>query len=282
MKNVTKGTDTINRFAQWKSKFVKVKDKSPRVHGKNWQENPKESSYAIRWISNNYNVGLVTGKASSNLILLDVDGYYENGEFRGKGLKEFLWRYSDIQGTPVVVREGADKGKLVIRMIDQPPRKKVKMTPSSRPYFEILSRGNMGVIAGQHPSGVPYKLLNAHHEPADLSLDQLDKIVQDWAEGNNINSKTTINFEMPAAQVKESEKKRLENLLRRIVDKTNASLDGDGQFVGHCPAHPDYEKSLRFTFDKDRILLICYAGCKFDEITKALGMKQGWLFAHDD
>ncbi|MFV8823543.1 hypothetical protein ACNKW1_02320 [Thauera sp. WH-2] len=46
-----------------------------------------------------------------------------------------------------------------------------------------------------------------------------------------------------------------------------------------CPAHDDRTPSLDITDAGDRVLLICRAGCTFDEIRAALGMQAHEFFA---
>jgi hypothetical protein len=47
-----------------------------------------------------------------------------------------------------------------------------------------------------------------------------------------------------------------------------------------CPAHPDRNKSLSYSFgqDDDRVLIHCHAGCTVDAVLAALGLSQSDLF----
>ena len=46
-----------------------------------------------------------------------------------------------------------------------------------------------------------------------------------------------------------------------------------------CPAHDDRSPSLDITDAGDRVLLICRAGCAFDEVRAALGMQAHEFYA---
>ena len=57
------------------------------------------------------------------------------------------------------------------------------------------------------------------------------------------------------------------------VKHTNNSI------VALCPSHNDKSPSLTASFNSDKILVKCQAGCTFKEIVSALGMKQSQFFA---
>jgi hypothetical protein len=68
---------------------------------------------------------------------------------------------------------------------------------------------------------------------------------------------------------------RLTSALRR--------LDGiivldDYRATACCPAHPDSRPSLSITEIEDRILLHCFAGCRIEDIVRALGLRMSDLF----
>lgn len=52
-----------------------------------------------------------------------------------------------------------------------------------------------------------------------------------------------------------------------------------GVYKACCPAHDDRTPSLEIKDADDRALLICRAGCSFDEIRAALGMDAHEFFA---
>ena len=66
------------------------------------------------------------------------------------------------------------------------------------------------------------------------------------------------------------ENQNLESTWQNILLKTMATQKGTG-WMGKCPAHNDGKASLSLARGEDgRILMKCFAGCEFAEITKAL------------
>ena len=49
-----------------------------------------------------------------------------------------------------------------------------------------------------------------------------------------------------------------------------------------CPAHDDKSPSLTASFEKDKILFKCQAGCSFESVVSALGMKESQFFAQEE
>ena len=49
-----------------------------------------------------------------------------------------------------------------------------------------------------------------------------------------------------------------------------------------CPAHEDKSPSLTASFEKDKILFKCQAGCSFESVVSALGMKESQFFAQEE
>jgi len=66
----------------------------------------------------------------------------------------------------------------------------------------------------------------------------------------------------------------VENLIQRLSAKSSGN-----RWVAKCPAHEDKTPSLSITEGSDgRALLKCFAGCEFDAILSALGMRAADLF----
>lgn len=64
---------------------------------------------------------------------------------------------------------------------------------------------------------------------------------------------------------------RVEDLLPRL---NKVECDGDGKWKACCPAHDDHNPSMSVKVaDGGKILLKCHAGCSFDSIVSALGIK---------
>lgn len=60
-------------------------------------------------------------------------------------------------------------------------------------------------------------------------------------------------------------------------------LDGvrrvrDGEYIARCPSHDDRRPSLSVKDGGDRVLVICRAGCTFDDIRSSLGMQAHEFF----
>jgi 5S rRNA maturation endonuclease (ribonuclease M5) len=64
-----------------------------------------------------------------------------------------------------------------------------------------------------------------------------------------------------------------------LAAKTGNEPKASGEgFICRCPAHDDQTASLSFRDDRDGLLLHCHAGCTFEAITAALGIKPAELF----
>lgn len=71
------------------------------------------------------------------------------------------------------------------------------------------------------------------------------------------------------------------------LDEILTRLDGvkkvGSQFIARCPAHADRRASLSVDEGDDgRVLIFCHAGCRIDEIVRAIGIKMTDLFPRDD
>lgn len=64
----------------------------------------------------------------------------------------------------------------------------------------------------------------------------------------------------------------LANALRGMGKKVQKYGDG---FIAQCPAHDDGRPSLKIDSDGDKLLAHCFAGCTFQEIVDAAGIKGG-------
>lgn len=269
----TRGSKTVELLYEYGARFVKVRGKSPGLNGSGWQNNPSGKEEAIAWLEDGLSVGMITGDSSQGLILLDVDGYYEDGKFKGKGLQEFLWTFPDFYETPIIVREGGDKGKLVIRPSELPPRRKVRMKKGQKPYFEILSFGNMGVVAGPHPTGVPYEMGNAQFPPTKVTLNRLVDVFNKWT-GKELSRSSgridELRGSLDEELIGKEEKERLFRIFKYIVGVTNARPGSEGNYLGYCPAHPDERDSFSVGTSRDKVFVYCFAGCSYHDILDAL------------
>lgn len=73
-----------------------------------------------------------------------------------------------------------------------------------------------------------------------------------------------------------SSEESLPEVLSDVLEKVRAKRTKTG-WQGFCPAHDDRHPSLSIAYKEDKILLYCFAGCSFDDIIQALGIKAGSL-----
>jgi len=66
-----------------------------------------------------------------------------------------------------------------------------------------------------------------------------------------------------------------EYILRRFK---KVKSKGDGKYQACCPAHDDSTESLSLTFNDDRVLVNCFAGCEFQSVLAAAGLEAKDLF----
>lgn len=152
-------------------RFCKVKAKDKRPLEKAWQKKPYTLDQVQPHLSAGGNVGLLCGYG--NLGLLDVDDNFSG----------FCERFPELANGPAIVRDGGDKGKLLLQIGgDIPPGKKFKLDPTDKhPFLEWLSAGNQGVIPPSiHPDGMPYRWTNPEAEIPFLTQEELSDICQAW------------------------------------------------------------------------------------------------------
>lgn len=56
---------------------------------------------------------------------------------------------------------------------------------------------------------------------------------------------------------------------------------GNGRYMALCPAHDDREPSLSIAEKDGKVLLHCHAGCRTEDVLKALGLTMGDLFTDE-
>ena len=77
---------------------------------------------------------------------------------------------------------------------------------------------------------------------------------------------------------------RLDEFLNRLTATATAAgrkapRRGHGDaYMACCPAHDDKNPSLSIRLEGSRVLLHCFAGCSFEDITEAVGMPQEAMF----
>src|SRR5262245_4634509 len=64
-----------------------------------------------------------------------------------------------------------------------------------------------------------------------------------------------------------------------VLSRLEGVHGGDGHWSARCPAHDDRQASLTVGVGRDgQVMLTCWAGCEFDAIVRALGMRVRDLF----
>jgi hypothetical protein len=153
------------RVAAWNAK-VNSPGKQPTE--KSWQGKPLTLREVLQHVKSGGNVGLLCGKHSSGLCLLDVDDH----------LHDFLEYFPGLKDAPIIQRkDAANRGKIVLRIDGDIP----KNQKWHDVHLEFLATGNQGVIPPSiHPSGSPYDLINADKLPLDFDGLRLVKICEAW------------------------------------------------------------------------------------------------------
>jgi hypothetical protein len=156
------------RVAAWNNSKVNAPGKQPIEKG--WQDKPLTLQEALPHLRNGGNVGMICGKHSGGLCLLDVDDH----------LQEFLEYFPGLAQAPIIQRRDApNRGKLVLKLMGEIPAAK----KWSEHHLEFLSTGNQGVIPPSiHPEGAPYELRNANCPALDYDGARILRVCQTWAD----------------------------------------------------------------------------------------------------
>lgn len=166
--------DDLRYMADGGWKFCKVKPRDKKPFEDAWQKKPYFLGEILDHVKAGGNVGALCGEVSANQGLLDVDE-----EFSG-----FCAAVPELANGPAIVRDGGDKGKILIRIDGKiPPPKKWKLNPTDKhPFMEWLSTGNQGVIPPSiHPDGMPYRLIHTDQPVPILTPEQLSAYCLRWA-----------------------------------------------------------------------------------------------------
>jgi hypothetical protein len=179
-KQIQKDYTPLNWFFQQGGRFVRVVAWDARVNspgkqpiGKAWQVKPITLKDIMPHVKQGGNVGLLCGKHSSGLCLLDVDDH----------LPDFLEYFPGLADAPIIQRKDAPhRGKLVFKITGEIP----KNQKWHGVHLEFLGNGNQGVIPPSiHPGGAPYELNNANGPALAFEGQELIRICQLWDELHN-------------------------------------------------------------------------------------------------
>lgn len=138
---------------------------------KKWESLALPIQSIISHVSSGGNVGLICGEPSNLICMIDVD----------ENFSAFLSEFPQFRSTPTITRQGADKGKLLIKTTEPVAPKKFKRPGDRSPFLEFLSTGNQGVIPpSTHPTGAKYQLINADQPIPVFTPDELDAIIEQY------------------------------------------------------------------------------------------------------
>lgn len=135
-----------------------------RPQGKDWQRRPYSLTGALRRRQDGLNVGLVAGRLSGNLIVLDLDAGADR-----------LRNHPIFGRTLQVYRDDApERVKAIVKVIDR--------LPSSRKAHdagvELISSGGYAVLDGEHPDGGRYQMTD---KPViAVTFDQVAAVWKEW------------------------------------------------------------------------------------------------------
>lgn len=164
------------RVAAWNAK-VKSPGKQPIENA--WQTKPHELKDILPHVKSGGNVGMLCGKPSGGLCLLDVDDH----------LQEFLEYFPGLKNAPIIQRKDApNRGKIIFKIAGDLPKNKKWHDV----HLEFLSTGNQGVIPpSRHPNGAQYELINVSQfelrnpdqgGAMEFDSERLMRICEIWAE----------------------------------------------------------------------------------------------------
>lgn len=116
--------------------LIPAKSKAPVY--KAWQRTPKTAAEALAHARGGGNVGLLTGKHSGGLVILDYD----------RDVDQVLAKFPALATTIRIFRQNApERAKFIVRVVGELP------TSRKHECMEILADGRQGIIHGMHATG---------------------------------------------------------------------------------------------------------------------------------
>lgn len=278
-----RGNETLEYLQSQGAKFTRIKTGLKAPIGEGWQNKPIDAKTAFEYlnIDTRNAVGLLTGKLSQSIILLDSDGAIEpisgNLQKTFPEFESFLKRlFPNLIGTAFSWHESKpNRGKMLLRIFDATPKNLkafFKDAPKKTPYFELLSTGNQGLIAGKHPEGDEFVLTVGEKGIVEISFQELSKIIKLWTTGEKIDYAEDTDKEDESNETNVLEKARLEELLASVAVKNG--LHKIGKFWrGSCPNHKGSRFELSAWVAISGIIVKCFVGSETnDELLAALGI----------
>lgn len=214
--------------------------------GGGWQKKPYDHAQIKGCIERGDSVGLICGYG--NFAILDIDERYR--EF----CERFLPTNSSLIAAPTVVRDGADKAKIIIRIVGGLPRgRKFRHNPDESPYFEVLSTNNQGVLPPSiHPGGMPYVWKNADRPIPALSPKTLNTIVKIWTNGECLHEFEPETTYAPNDDSDPEEMLEVERRARLFIASQLVPKKKPGYYVCPLDHKPNEPKDFLFYVEPDR------------------------------
>lgn len=203
--------DVLAWLANHGGTFVYVGKRSKVPFEDEWQEKPHTLAEAREHHKSGSNVGLLAGKYSNGLCLLDVDEDFER----------FLKTFPALAEGPRIARQNApDRGKLLFQVQgDIPSSQKWKPIPKRPPWAEWLATGNQAVVPPSvHPSGVPFEVVNEGKPIPHITASEINAIWQEW-------TGTALVAQEPKKKREKRDSSQSNAELERIKDDIRAAFD---------------------------------------------------------
>jgi hypothetical protein len=155
-------------------------DKKPAIEWKEYQDRRATEEEVRKWFSKLHNVGIVCGRVSDNLVVLDIESEELFQKFYEKLDKEYPDLRDIVLGTWIVKTGKGRHVYLRVKASDDEFENRV-VNDKHENFFEVRAK-NEYVVAppSLHPSGKRYEFLNAggtKDHIAEVDIQSLGKIV---------------------------------------------------------------------------------------------------------
>lgn len=165
--------DPLRFLADQGATFVKVRRRDKRPLETGWQSKPLSLDEITPHVQAGGNVGLLTGRHSRGICVLDLDTDFQ----------AFRQRFPQLAESPQIVRESApERGKVLIRVKGPIPRPRSWTKHGEQnPRIELLADGRQAVVPpSTHPDGQPYLYRNLDNPLVELTAEDLAVIWKTW------------------------------------------------------------------------------------------------------
>jgi hypothetical protein len=158
--------------------FCPVQPMSKKPSEANWQLTPYTVTEILPHLTMGGNVGLLVGRTSLGLCVLDLDC----------DLPRFLATFPELQNSPRITRwDAPERAKILIKVEgDIPPPKKWKPDSHLPPRAEWLSTGNQALVPPSfHPHGTAFIAEHFDQPIPTLTPEAIDRLWHRWT-GNHL------------------------------------------------------------------------------------------------